>query len=66
MKVTIVYDKTGGGPAFEKIVGLFSDHDPAIAYCDHKDPKEVRLAADDYTIDELVEPEDRREIWAGN
>ena len=60
MKVTVVTKSMRDG--CRKFIGVFSDHDQANLYCDHVDPKSMDYYADEYELDALVEPEDRRAI----
>ena len=58
-KVYVVYTVCQPS-AVEVVVGVFSDEQQAIDYCDHVDPKEMSLQVEGCVIDKLVEPEDRR------
>lgn len=64
--VTVVRKREG-----KEIVGVFSEYDKAIEYCEKHDPcdgtsGDEDLQAKDFELDGLVEPEDRRELIPGH
>lgn len=62
MKVSVV-TKTDDSEGYKQrvVVGVFHDNQQAMDYCDHVDPNEETHNVDEYVVDELIEPEDRRD-----
>ena len=60
MKVTVILDNSRiTGMAFERVIGVFSDYEQAVEYCNVHDPEEKRLVCEEYDIDELVDESER-------
>ena len=48
------------------IVGVFSNDQDALKYCEINDPTEESLSADEFEIDALLEDEFKRELMPGH
>ena len=70
-KVTVVTKWKADTNESMRLIGVFSDHQQAIGYCEKHDPEHKAtspegLYADEYEIDALVDDEFKRELMPGH
>ena len=63
MKVTVVLDNSRvTSNVFERVVAVFSDYDTAVEYCNHEDPKELRLVCEEYEVDGKLDDSEKPDL----